>query len=362
MEIGLLGRRQSGKTTVFNALTGSKIPVAAFSSGKPEPHIIVVNIPDERLEQLAKLYKPKRVIHAQIRFLDLPGIEKPSIEHKQSLPDEQITILGTSDALLIVIRNFIDSSGIEPTPENDLNLIQMELIFSDLVKVEKRLAAIEKTLLKVSGTEREHIEIELNTLKKIKPFLDSSKFIANANLTSDEEKSIRGFQFLTLKPILFLLSSDEGNFDEGEKLVNSLKTKLFSPKSMIENILGLIEMEISALDPESQIEFLKDYHITEPASKRIIRLCYNLLKDITFFTINPNEVHAWTIPANTPAIKAAGAVHSDFEKGFIRAEVIPWDKLVQIGSYSEAKKLALVRTEGKNYIVQDGDVVLILFN
>lgn len=362
MEIGILGPRQSGKTTIFNALTGSNIPVSLFSSGRPEPHVAMVNVPDERVENLTKVFNPKKIVHAQVRFLDLPGIDKPDSNTKQGLPEEQIQILGTSDALVIVIRNFTDSSGISPTPEEDLELIQMELIFSDLAKVDRRIANLEKTLQKVHGPEHDILQLEYNTLLKIKPILEGGKFIIDLPLSPDEEKSIRGFQFLTLKPILFLLNCDENSKDETEKLITVLSPKLISQKAHLYSILGKIEMEISSLDAESQIEFLKDFNISEPASKKIIKLCYDNLGMITFFTCGPTEVHAWTIHSGLPAPKAAGAIHSDFEHGFIRAEVIHWDKLVENSGYTEAKKHGLVRTEGKNYIVKDGDVLLILFN
>ncbi len=362
MEIGILGPRQSGKTTIFNALTGSDIPVAAFSSGKPEPHIAVVNIPDERAEKLIELYHPKKTVYAQVRFLDLPGIEKPAGQEKQGLPEEQIRTLQNADALLIVLRNFTDSSGIKPSPFEDLELIQMELIFSDLAKVENRLPGLEKSLLKVQGQEKDRLHLEHSTLVKIKPILEAGRFIAEQKLTPDEEKSIRGFQFLTQKPILFLLNCNEETFHQSDELIQKLKEKLISPNAAIDKLFGQIEMEILSLDPESRLEFLKDYNIKEPAAKKIIRLCYDILGVISFFTAGPPEVHVWTIPAGTIAPKAAGTIHSDFEKGFIRAEVIPWDKLIEYKGFAEAKKHALVRTEGKSYIIQDGDVIEILFN
>lgn len=361
MEIGILGQRQSGKTTIFNALTGSNIPVATFASGKAEPHVAMVNVPDDRFDKLVELFNPKKIVRTQIRFLDMPGLDKPQGSEKQGLPEEQIRTLQTSDALVIVIRNFTDASGVEPTPAEDVDLIQMELIFSDLKKVENRLPGLEKSLLKIQGAEKDRLQLEHQTLMKIKPLLEDGKFIIDLELSPDEEKSIRGFQFLTIKPILFLINCGEDKYSD-EISFEEIRKKLITNKSLTDKMLGQIEMEIVNLDHETQIEFLKDYGISEPAAKKIIRLCFKLLNAITFFTCGPPEVHAWTIPAGSTAVKAAGAIHSDFEHGFIRAEVVHCDKLLEYRGYAEAKKHAHVRTEGKTYIVQDGDTIVILFN
>jgi GTP-binding protein YchF len=362
IKIGILGFHKSGKTTVFNALTGSNAEVSAFVSGRPEPNVAVVKIPDERVDRLAAHFQPKKVTYGTIEYIDLVGISKEHQAKTHGLGETQLTALATADALLVVVRAFEDESGIPVDVGGDVEAIELEMILSDLEKVEHRLPKLEKAIVKVGTQEREALRIEQETLGKVREALQQGQSVRSLTLPDEEEKSIRGFQFLSQKPLLFLINIDEETLTSGRSFLDTIRPVAEKSKIAVVQMCGKVEMEIAQLDEKDRDTFLQDYHLTEPAAQYVMHQCYDLLGLIPFFTVNPNELHVWTVPEGLPALKAAGTVHSDFERGFIRAEVIQWEALLEAGSFAHAKKMGTLRTEGKEYPVKDGDVINFLFS
>ena len=349
MKIGIIGLSCSGKTTIFNALTGQSAETSAFSGAKREPNLAEVNVPDERLYKLSSMYNPKKTTPAKIQYVDIAGSVSSKDEKKQNELDELLNLLRPADALLHVVRNF-ELAGQAPEPQKDFEALESELILTDLITVEKRLERLEKESKKGKKPDPEEYEL----LKKAKDLLD--KGIA---LRGDKEicssKKLRGFTFLSAKPTIVVLNTG----DDIE--IGTTKLELPSPIGFVE-IKGKLEMEIMQLDPEDAEIFRNDLGLDEPATTKLIQKSYELLGLISFFTVGEDEVRAWTITQGTKAQKAAGVIHSDIEKGFIRAEVVSYDDLINAGSYHNAQKQGKVRLEGKDYIVQDGDVIQFRFN
>ncbi|MBN1515826.1 redox-regulated ATPase YchF [Candidatus Sumerlaeota bacterium] len=356
MDIGLIGLPQSGKTTVFQALTGQQ----PTGSGHMEPNVAVVKVPDERIDRLAELFHSKKIVHATVRYVDLPGVSSELTQGK-GLPEEHLRHLGLVDALLAVLRGF-ESGGIAPDISGELDSIHTELILSDLQKVENRLEKLEKSVKKVSGDERNKQQRELDAVQKIHAALNANQAIRELELDPEEKKAIRGFQFLSEKPILYLVNIGEDDQLEQRDCTGAIAAWSSRPRAAAAQLCAQIEMEIASLEGEDRESFLSDYKIQQAAAETIIRQCYDLLGNITFLTAGDPETHAWTIPSGSKAPQAAGAIHTDFEKGFIRAEVSLYEDLIQLGSFAELKKQAKLRMEGKDYTVQDGDVMHFLFN
>ncbi len=350
MKLGIIGLDQSGKTTVFNALTGSNKEVGTF--GKIEAHLSVVKVPDERIDWLSQLYDPKKTVYANIEFVDIPG----SINDSSSA--EIIAAAREVDALVFILRAF-KNPGVPHSlgsidPLRDFERIKTGLIVSDMIIAEKRIDRLKKSITKGTSTNEE--KLELGALEKIMKCLENDKGASFSDLTSAEEKAIRSFQFLTLKPFFTLL-----NISDDE--LNSAETKTFSDslrESMI--MCANIEMEINDLDPKDRQAFLDDLGIEELSINPFILKAYKTLGLISFFTVGEDEVRAWTCPAGLPAVNAAGKIHSDLERGFIRAEVFSYTDLKKAGSEREVKNAGLFRLEGKTYIVQDGDILSIKFS
>ena len=364
MELALIGLQKSGKTTVFNALTGGNAETSAFAGGKVEPNLAMVKVPDPRVDKLAELYQPKKITHATVKYVDVAGMGKEGGDAQKGVPEALLQYVSKAEALLAVVRGFDDALHGAPHPASDVEAIHLELIFSDLAKVENRLPRIERQIGKLSGPEKEAMAFELQILQKIHPALEANTPVRAVDLTPDEEKAVRGFQFLSAKPIMYLLNTDEGNMARGDELLETMRVPGVTdrPRTALAWLAGEIEMEIAQLSGDDRAAFLADYRITEPAADRIITLSYDLLGLVSFLTSGTDEVRAWTIHRGSTAPQAAGAIHSDFERGFIRAEVIPYDELVAHGSTANAKKAGKVRLEGKTYVVQDGDVINFLFS
>lgn len=365
MDLTLIGLPKSGKTTIFNALTGSHAQTSAFAGGKPEPNISVVKVPDPRVDKLSDIFQPKKTTHATVKYVDIAGIGQEGEQEHKGVPESLLQHVSKADAMIAVVRGFEDPVHGAPDPAGDAESVSLELIFSDLAKVENRIPKIERSIGKISGKEKDALALELETLVKIKPVLESNRPIRSMTLSPEEEKSVRGFQFLSAKPLMFLLNVGESLMGQAPELLAKLEVAGVTDQPLTAKawLAGEIEMEISQLGPEDKAEFLKDYHITEPAADRIIALSYEVLGLISFLTVGPDEVRAWTIARGTAAPQAAGTIHSDFERGFIRAEVIPYGELIEAdGSFANAKKHGKVRLEGKAYIVQDGDVINFLFS
>jgi len=363
MEIGIIGFQKTGKTTVFNALTGMDAPVSAFASGKAEPNLAVVPVPDERLDKLAALYKPKKTTPATVRYIDLAGIAKSKDgDSGGGLGDAQLHSIAPCDALMAVVRGFENAAGEPPDVAGEAEAILLEMALSDLAKVETRLERLARQRGKVGGEEGKRQAIEEAALERLKPLLENGDPVREAGLSEDESKILRGFQFLTQKPLLLMVNAPESALRSGGDPAAALRPFAERPMVRAAWMAAESEMEIARLAPEERTEFLADFGIEEPAASKTIRLSYDLLGLISFLTVGPDECRAWTIRRGWTAPEAAGEIHSDLQRGFIRAEVCRWDDLLAAGSTAELKKHGKLRLEGKTYVVQDGDVMNILFN
>ncbi len=346
MKIGIVGLAGCGKTTIFNALTGSSVETSSYPGGKKDPNLAVVKVPDQRLDTLVAMYNPRRVVPAQIQYVDLGGTI--SKEEGQKALDEMLTLLRPVDALIHVVRGF-EFGGIAPDPQGDYETFEGELIFTDLLVVEKRLERLEADLKK--GKKGDPKEMEL--LKRAKEILERDEPLrADPELARAPE--LRGYAFLSAKPCMVVLNLPDDAADCPQLRL--------APGTIQIPIKGNLEMELAQLSGEEAEAFRQEMGADEPATYQVIRESYGFLGLISFFTVGEDEVRAWTIRRGTNAQRAAGAIHSDLEKGFIRAEVVAYEDLTEAGSYAAAQKAGKVRLEGKDYIVQDGDILNIRFN
>jgi GTP-binding protein YchF len=358
MHITIIGLANSGKTTVFNALTGETAETAAYSMGQ-EPNLATVKVPDERLDKLAEIYRPKKVTHADVQYVDIAGMGGEA-KKGSGLPPSLLNYLGTADALIHVVRAFEDDEVPHPDERidiaRDVGAIDLELTFSDLAIIERRLTRLNAEINKMSAREREVRITERDLLTRLQEGLEQDTPIRDMEMTEEEEKLIRGYQFLTAKPMMIILNI-------GEEQIKDPPTFSYShQKSAIVPLCGKIEAELAQLGEEDAQVFMEDLGIEETARTRVIHESYRLLGLISFLTTGEDEVRAWPIRKHTPAVEAAGAIHSDIQRGFIRAEVVAYDDLIAAGTMAEAKKQGTVRMEGKTYIVQDGDICHFLFN
>lgn len=358
MKIGIIGLPASGTTTVFQLLHRTKGEARPASA---KGAIAQVKVPDSRLDALAGLFKPKRVTPVAIEYLDVhaSGKERPSTA---LLDGQVIAQLRTMDAILVVIRAFEDAriphlkGSVDPA--RDVALIESEFVMADLELVEKRIGRIEENLKK--GRKDENPK-ELELLKKCREKLEAGVPIRDLILSHEEDLMLRGFQFLTQKPHLFLLNTGEMAPDY-EVSSGPLQEACRHRATALLALPAKVELELGDLPQEEAEAFREELGLPEPALDRLIRACYDLLGLITFFTVVGEELRAWAIPKGSTALQAAGAIHSDMEKGFIKVEVIPFEALKASGSMAEAKKHGRIRLEGKEYIVQDGDILTIRFS
>nr|HOO47613.1 DUF933 domain-containing protein [Deltaproteobacteria bacterium] len=333
MHIGLIGLEKSGKTTIFNALTGSTIDTAAFSQAKKEPNIAVVEVSDPRVARLSEMYQPKKITYATIECMDFVGLPS-SEEKKQIFPPSELALIKNADALALVLRNFRDDL-IEQTygaPDSlaDMNTLITELIISDLIIAENRMERVEHYIKR--GASTPEMGLEKKALERIIEGLNENRLIRDLELSVEEIKHLRGFQFLTLKPLMVILNSDEDSFGCNEELIAGIEKNC----KAIE-FAGRFEMELGRLSEEEAREFMEDMHIQASARDRLSMLAYAVLGYITFFTVGPDEVRAWTIKDGDTAVAAAGAIHSDLARGFIRAECFHYDSLMELGSEKAIK-------------------------
>ncbi|OGV96723.1 MAG: redox-regulated ATPase YchF [Nitrospinae bacterium RIFCSPLOWO2_02_39_17] len=351
MKIGIIGLPYSGKTTVFNALTGASAKVGG-GAATAKPNISVIKVPDERIDILAKMFNPKKVVYADLTFIDVAGLTGEATDRGKDI----LQSIKTVDAVAHVVRLF--DNGKLPTPKADIQNIDSELMFSDFAVIEGRLERIDKQTKLGKGR---GLEEEKKVLEKCKACLESEKPIRTLQLSEDETKILRGFQLVSSKPMLMILNTGE---DLIGKEIQDPDVKNYSnqPNTAVFHICGKIEMEISQLNKEETLPFLTELGINESGLNRLIRTSYNLLGLISFFTVGEDEVRAWTIRKETRAVNAAGVIHSDIEKGFIRAEVIGYEDLIKCGSLSEGRNKGLLRLEGKEYGVKDGDIMNFRFN
>ncbi len=365
LSLVIVGLPSSGKTTVFNALTRAEAATGTYTTAEDQPNLAMVKVPDRRLDVLAGLFKPKKVVPADVQYVDVAGLAKGMGE--RGLGGQLLGHLAQGQALVHVVRAFADENVPHPEdtvdPLRDIETLNLELAFSDLGIIEKRLERIRNTIGKTRGPEREANEREAAILERLRVAVEEGTPIREVELTEDERKVLRGFGFLTGKPLLILLNLGEEQLGaEGERLVAAARERFGRPQVEVAALAGKIEMELAQLDPADAAEFMADLGIAESGLDRVIGLSYDLLGLISFLTAGPDECRAWTIPAGSTAVEAAGAIHSDLARGFIRAEVVAYDDLVASGSLPEARKRGLLRAEGRTYIVKDGDVIEILFN
>lgn len=366
MQIAIVGLAQAGKTTVFNTLTRGHAETGGY--GGMQLNVGVVKVPDERLDRLAEIFKPKRVVHADVTYVDLPA-PPASTEGRvgtEELPAEHLARLRDSDALLHVVRAFenpaVPHAEGSVDPGRDIERLDLEFVLADLAMTERRLERLRATGRHGTPAEREANEREESILTRLHEALVAGTPIRDVPLEPDEEKAIRGFRFLTQKPVLVLLNVGEAELAGASDLAAALAARYDHRHSMVDALSARIEMELGELDPADAAVFMHELGIEESSLGRVIALSYRLLGLVSFLTAGPDEVRAWPIPADSTAVDAAGAIHSDLARGFIRAEVVAYDDLLRYGSMAEARKHGRLRSEGRTYRVQDGDVIEILFS
>ena len=374
MQIAIVGLAGSGKTTVFNTLTRGHAQTGGY--GGMELHVGTVKVPDERLDRLAEIFKPKKIVHADVTYFDMPA-PPTSAEGRvgtEELPADQLARLREADALLHVVRAFEDPAV--PHPEGsvdawrDLERLDLEFTLADLSVMEKRLDRLKSSGHHGTPAERDANDREMALLERLHGPLAKGRPLRGEGLTPDEEKSIRGFRFLTQKPVLVLLNVGEadlvrvGNADSTREaeIVAEVAGRYGHAGALVDALSAKIEMELGELEPEEAGVFMDELGLKESSLDRVIRLSYRLLGLISFLTAGPDEVRAWPIPDGSSAVDAAGAIHTDLAHGFIRAEVVPYDDLLALKTMAEARKHGKLRSEGKTYLVRDGDVVEILFS
>ncbi|OGW54627.1 MAG: redox-regulated ATPase YchF [Nitrospirae bacterium RBG_13_43_8] len=368
MKIGIIGLSNSGKTTVFNALTGQNIETTIYPATSGEPAMGVVKVPDARLEKLSEIVKPKKTTYATVEYIDYIGLTKGDTNQNRKVFD----LVKDVDAIAHVVRAFKDDAVAHPmnsvNPLRDAEIVDLELIFGDLELVEKRLQRTEEAMKKGKKPD----EAEKRLLLKCKDALEKEIPLRDADFTGEEQKAMRHLQFVSTKPQVvvlnvgeevlhtdkekYLLDTVRGYFDERHK------SSLLVTRYSLLSLCGKMEMEIARLSPEDAKLFLDDLGIEETALRKLIHVCYDVLGLISFFTYAGDEVKAWTIPHGTKALMAAGKIHSDIERGFIRAEVVSFEDFLTSGDIHAVKEKGLLRLEGKSYEVRDGDIINFRFN
>jgi len=359
MQIGLVGLQYSGKTTLFNTLSRKHTEDLIQ---KEEASIEVVKVPDIRLDNLSKLFNPKKQVNATIEVYDIPGL-KMSDDNKVRITTPFLNSVRNNDALFYIIRAFEDESVAHPlnniNPVRDIQFLETEFLLSDLAFLENRLEKIRKDVIK---SKDEKIKKELPVIEKCFAHCESEQPLRILNLDENEKKLLLGYQLLTLKPLAIAVNFDENSIISVEDSINEIKSKTNSTNATIIPFFAKIEFELSKLSDEDRTVFMNDYGIRESALSKILRTSYEILGLHSFFTVGEDECRAWTIKKNYTAQQAAGVIHTDFFNKFIRAEVVHYDDYIKYGTFNKCKEAGSWRLEGKDYIVKDGDIISIRHN
>lgn len=355
MQLGIIGLPQSGKTTLYKALTRAEVNTE-ISSGHMEVHTSVVDVPDPRVDQLIGIYKPKKVVRTKVTYADIAGLDGSA--GKEGLPGALINQLAQMDGYLHVVRQFESpvvahiSGSIDPL--RDIQTMDTEFILNDLIMVERRLERLREEHRRGVARPRDQVQTEIDVFERLLAVLSEEKPLRHYNFTPEEDKLLASFGFLSRKPQIIVLNQSE---DQAE-----LNFKSPHPHTDVVSLPAKLEMDIAALPPEDAAIFMEEYGIQETSLERLIRLSYDLLGLQTFFTAGEKEVHAWTLRRGGTAKDAAGVIHSDFEKGFIRAEIVSFEDMITYGSTAEARNKGRLRVEGKTYPMVDGDIIEVRFN
>jgi len=355
MRLGIIGLPQSGKTTIFNALTRGDTPTT-MSGGRFDVHTAVVDVPDERVDRLSVMFRPEKTLYARVTYADIAGLEGST--SKTGISGQLLNQLNQMDGFVHVVRCFTDANVAHPSgsvdPMRDIAAMDAELLLNDLIAVERKQERLAEERKKGGGRDKAVIEREAVLFEKLQVALGEEKPLRDVELSAEDEKSLSGFGFLTRKPVLLILNLSDGQ--EPPAIPYSHQHSAVTP------LQGRLEMDLAQLSPEDAELFMGEYGIDELGLHKVIRLSYDLLGLQSFFTVGPDEVRAWTIRRGDNAHTAAGAIHSDLQKGFIRAEVVTYTDLVTLGGLNEARLKGKLRLEGKEYILQDGEIMHVRFN
>ena len=361
LKCGIIGLPLSGKSTVFNVVTRAGAEVKPYASGKTDPNRAMVNVPDTRFDDLVTIFEPRKETPATVEFVDLAGLSR-NASKGEGLGNSFLSFVSESDALVHVIRFFENPDVPHPEstidPVRDWNIVEMELIFRDLAVIENRLSRLQAKKKNIPAEQAEQVLLE-----KCQACLLEEKPLRDLGLTAEEMRMLSGFAFVTLKPELIAANLDEGQTDDAMPQLKDLRVLAAEKGLSVVKVFGKMEMELAELPPEEQSEFMKDLGIEEPGRNRLISEAYSMLGLISFFTTGKDEVKAWTLRKGENAVDAAGVIHSDLARGFIRAQVVSYDDFKSHeSSFTKCREKGVLKLEGKEYRVSDGDMIEIRFN